>query len=48
MLIVTSDRVLEAMYPFSVITLGLNVTCLGYGDKLDFGLTPDPDNSSDP
>lgn len=35
----------ETLYPMSVISPGiaLNITCVGYVDKLDFGLTLDPD-----
>jgi len=35
----------ETLYPMSVITAGmaLNITCVSYADKLDFGLTLDPD-----
>jgi WS/DGAT/MGAT family acyltransferase len=35
----------ESMYPMSVISpgLALNITCVGYNGKLDFGLTLDPD-----
>jgi hypothetical protein len=35
----------ETLYPMSVITGGmaLNITCVSYAEKLDFGLTLDPD-----
>jgi WS/DGAT/MGAT family acyltransferase len=35
----------ETLYPMSVIAPGiaLNITCVSYRDKLDFGLTLDPD-----
>lgn len=35
----------ETLYPMSVIApgIGLNITCVGYAGKLDFGLTLDPD-----
>lgn len=35
---------LETMYPMSILTggLGINVTCLSYVDKLDFGIALDP------
>lgn len=40
----------ETLYPMSVITAGmaLNITCVSYADKLDFGLTLDPDVIDDP
>ena len=39
----------QCVYPMSVISpgLALNITCVGYNGKLDFGLTLDPDAISD-
>ena len=39
----------ETLYPMSVIAPGiaLNITCVSYRDKLDFGLTLDPDTIPD-
>jgi diacylglycerol O-acyltransferase len=40
----------DTLYPMSVITAGmaLNITCVSYADRLDFGLTLDPDVIDDP
>ncbi len=36
---------MEATYPVSIISqgLGINLTCVGYADDMDFGVTIDPD-----
>jgi len=36
---------METMYPMSIIThgLGINFTCVGYADSLDFGVAIEPD-----
>ncbi len=35
---------IDSIYPMSIVGpgLGINVTCIGYGDEIDFGITVDP------
>lgn len=41
---------METMYPMSILTggLGINITCLSYVDKVDFGIALDPDLVPEP
>jgi WS/DGAT/MGAT family acyltransferase len=46
----TAGARIEAMYPMSLLLpgQGLNVTCISYGGRMDFGFTVDPDLVPDP
>jgi WS/DGAT/MGAT family acyltransferase len=44
-----AGALIEHMYPMSIITAGMavNVTCVSYGDSMDFGIIVDPDQVPD-
>jgi hypothetical protein len=46
----TAGARIETMYPISIISpgMGLNFTVMSYMDRIDFGITVDPDLVPDP